>query len=413
MKVLIVTPHVFAGGAEKAALSLAYHLNSAGCDTSIATLSVDLSKLPPNLAELNYVLPEKPLEPPIMDGVGTALRSTLKVFYSLVRLIRRCSDGFDILNACNFPSYWATYFAKTGKPVVWTCSEVLGPYNQTKDVYDRSRFFRLALGLAKTIDKRVVERGVEPIVTCSELNSRLIKERYGRDSVVIHTGVDYDFFSAEVPDARARLELGDGPLLLHVGALIQRKNHILSIRALKLLKQHFGRAKLAIVGEGPWESILREEVKKLRLDEDVIFMGSVSEDELRSLYRACDVSLFPVKDQTWGLVPFEALAAGKPSIVAEGCGAAEIMCREKMGFLINPSVEDLVGAVIFTLKYPGLVEDMVKRGRKFVRENLTWEIYAREMYGVFRDVLDPAQKYLFQTDVCTHHSNTHTLKCEF
>jgi len=121
-------------------------------------------------------------------------------------------------------------------------------------------------------------------------------------------------------------------------------------------------------------------------------MGSISEDELRSLYHACDVNLFPVKDQTWGLVPFEALAAGKPSIVAEGCGAAEIMGREKMGFLINPNVEDLTEAVTFTLKHPELVEDMVKRGQRFVRENLTWEIYAREMYVVFRDLLGSVQK---------------------
>lgn len=392
LKVLIVTPHVFAGGAEKAALSLAYNLNSMGCITSIATLSTDLTKLPPHLTKLDYVLPEKSLEPPVMDGARTALTSTLKVFYSLVRLIRTCSDGFDILNACNFPSYWATYFARTGKPVVWTCSEVLGPYNQTKDVYDKSHFFRIALGLARAIDKRIVDRGVEPIVTCSELNSRLIKERYGRASMVMHTGVDYDFFNADVPNAWAHLELGDGPLLLHVGTLIQRKNHILSIRALKILKQHWGCAKLVIVGEGPWESILREEVTKLRLEEDVIFMGSISEDELRSLYHACDVNLFPVKDQTWGLVPFEALAAGKPSIVAEGCGAAEIMGREKMGFLINPNVEDLTEAVTFTLKHPELVEDMVKRGQRFVRENLTWEIYAREMYVVFRDLLGSVQK---------------------
>ena len=388
MKVLIVTPHVFAGGAEKALLSLAYHLNSMGCDTSIATLSLDLSKLPPHLTKLDYILPEKQLEPHRMDGVGTTLTSTLSVLYSLVKLLRTCSDGFDLLSACNFPSYWATYFARTGKPVVWISSEVLGPYNQTKDIYDKSPFFRLALGLARVIDKRVVNGCVEPIVTCSELNSHLIKERYGRKTLVIPTGVDYDFFSAEVPDAKAHLGLGNGPLLLHVGTLVQRKNHILSIRALKILKQYLDCAKLVIVGEGPWKPILQKEVKKLHLEEDVIFTGSISEDELRSLYHACDVNLFPVKDQTWGLVPFEALAAGKPSIVAEDCGAAEVIGREKIGFLVNTSVEDLSNAVLFTLKQPELVEDMVKRGQRYVRENLTWEKYAKEVYCVFKAVLN-------------------------
>ncbi len=391
MKVLIVTPHVFAGGAEKAVLHLAYHLNSMGCDTSIATLSVDLSKLPSHLKELDYLLPAKQIAPPAIDGVSTVFTSTLGVFTSLVRLLRRCSNGFDLVSACNFPSYWATYFARTGKPVVWLSSEVLGPYSQTKDVYDRSYFFRFALELAKEIDKRIVDGCVEPIITCSELNSRLIKERYGRDAVVIHTGVDYDFFSAEVPDAKALLGLGDGTLLLHVGTLIQRKNHILSIRALKSLKQHLD-CKLVIVGEGPWKPILQKEAEKLNLEKDVIFTGSVSENELRSLYYACDINLFPVKDQTWGLVPFEALVAGKPSIISEGCGASEVIRREKIGFLISPNVKDTVDAVNFTLNNPEIVEDMVSRGRQYVRENLTWEKYAREVYCVFRDVLGPAKR---------------------
>jgi glycosyltransferase involved in cell wall biosynthesis len=204
--------------------------------------------------------------------------------------------------------------------------------------------------------------------------------------------VDYDFFSAESPNAKARFELGDGPLLLQVGALIQRKNHILSIRALKTLKQHLGSIKLAIVGEGPWKPILEEEARKLGLEKDVIFMGSISENELRILYHACDVNLFPVKDQTWGLVPFEALAAGKPSIVAEGCGATEVIGREKIGFLIKPSVEELAGAVLLALKHPELGEDMVKRGKQYVRENLTWEKYARDVYNVFRHVLSSGRR---------------------
>lgn len=387
MKVLILTPHVFAGGAEKAILNLAFHLDLLGCDTSIGTLSLDLSNLPPHLRKLDFILPEKLLKPPKMDGIRTTLTSTLSVLNALVKLLRTCSDAFDLVCACNFPSYWATYLAKTGKPVVWISSEVLGPYNQTKDVFDKSLFFRLALGVAMVVDKRIVNSSIEPIVTCSKLNSRLIKERYGRKSLVLPTGVDYDFFNTEVPDAKAQWMLGNGPLLLHVGALIQRKNQILSIRALKILKQHLGSIKLVIVGDGPWKPILQKEVRGLGLEEDVVFTGNISENELRSLYHACDVNLFPVKDQTWGLVPFEALVAGKPSIVAEGCGAAEVIGKNKIGYLIDPKVEELADAVLFAVKHPELGEDMVKRGRQYVRENLTWDKYARDMITVFKNVL--------------------------
>ena len=127
------------------------------------------------------------------------------------------------------------------------------------DLYDRSHLFRVALRSVRVVDKLMVDRNVASIFTCSELNRHLIKERYGRDAAVIHTGVDYEFFSDKVPDAKNRLELGDDFLLLQVGSLIQRKNHISSIQALKTLKRNLGYVKLAIVGEGPWKPILQEE----------------------------------------------------------------------------------------------------------------------------------------------------------
>jgi glycosyltransferase involved in cell wall biosynthesis len=386
MRVLIVTPHIFEGGAEKAVLNLAYHLNSLGCDATIATLSVDLSKLPSYYAKLDFVLPEKPLDQPLFNNVKAVVASTLREVSSFVSLLRKSSGGFDLICACNFPAYWATYFAGTGKPVVWLSSEILAPYDQTKDLYDKSRFFRLALRLAIAIDKYIVNNGVNSIVTCSELNSRLIKERYGCDALAIHTGVDYDFFN-EISDAHAHLRLGDGPLLLQVGALVRRKNQILSIRALKTLKWHLSSIKLVLVGDGPLKPILQEETERLGLVEAVVFIGRVSEDELRSLYHACDVNLFPVVDQTWGLVPFEALATGKISIVSKDAGAAEVIETKKIGFLSEPTAEDLAKNVLFALGNPKLVEDMVERGQQYVKQNLTWDKYARDVYAVFRDVL--------------------------
>jgi glycosyltransferase involved in cell wall biosynthesis len=100
------------------------------------------------------------------------------------------------------------------------------------------------------------------------------------------------------------------------------------------------------------------------------------------------VNLYPVRDQTYGLVPFEVLAAGKPSIVSDDCGAAEIIGSEKMGIIIKPSVENLTQAVTFVLSHPEDVARMVSRGRLYVRENLTWEKYAWEILAVFRNVLE-------------------------
>lgn len=392
LRVLIVTPHVFAGGAEKASLNLAHELIQMGCEVSIATLSMDLSKLPRHLHGLKYILPAKTLDPPSIDGTMSVLGCMSRELCALAALIKECDEGFEVINPCNFPSYWAAVLSKPKIPIVWTSSEVLGPVNQTRDLYERSDFFRFALKVAVELDRSLVRWGIDAIVTCSELNRKLIMERYGRNAAVISTGVDYEFFSLGVPDAKERLGLEDSYLLLHVGSFVKRKNQLLSIKALKTLKELMSDVKLVLVGTGPWEERLKDEVRRLSLGGDVLFMGPVTEEVLKLLYHACDVNLYPAEDQTWGLVPFEALAAGKPSIVAEGCGAAEVMGRERIGLMVNPSAESLVDAVTFASSHPECVEDMVERGQRYVQENLTWERYAEEMYGVFKDVLGFAVK---------------------
>jgi glycosyltransferase involved in cell wall biosynthesis len=392
MKVLIVTPHVFAGGAEKVVLHSAQKLELMGCDVAIASLSLDISGLPQMLKDLHYIQPKKNLLPSHINGSRTVMGSMVKESYALSRLLRKHAKDIDILNPFNFPAYWATFLAQTRKPVVWTCSEVLGPYRQTKELYEKSSFFRASLDLAVSIDKYVVKHGVDEIVTYSKLNSQLIMERYGRTSKVIPACVDFDFFSESLPGAKEKIGFQDSIVLLHVGWLVPSKNHIISIRALHLLKKKIPNIKLIIVGTGLLEHSLKNEADRLGLKDDVVFRDANTQKDLRLLYQACDLNLYPVRNQTFGLVPFEVLAAGKPSIVSDECGAADVIGREKIGFLIKPNVKELVDTVLFALKHDELVEDVVQRGKQYVRENLTWDKYSRDMYDVFRSVLRSEHK---------------------
>jgi len=388
LNILIVHPHIFAGGAEKVLLNLAYHLEKRNCKVDIATLTLDLSKLPSHLHRLHYIKPRNRESFPDKCSFTATLKSIYKETKLLSYQIKESVDNYDILNPHNFPAYWSAGLKNDGKPVVWHCNEVLGPYGQTKDLHDRSVIFRLTLRWAKKIDTLIVKRKIDKIVTCSHFNKRLIEERYGRKPEVVNTCVDYRFFSREVRNAKSRLGLDDVPLLLHVGALIQRKNQLVSLQALKLLKRKIDSIKLAVVGKGPWKHTLQKAAVNLHLERDVYFFGEVSEEDLRCLYHACDVNLYPVKDQTWGLVPFEALAAGKPSVVSQHCGAADIFSRKKLGVVVKPKAEELAEAAYFLLKNPSVTEEMVERGRRFVSENLTYRSYVEKILEIFKRALD-------------------------
>ena len=386
MRVLLVHPHIFPGGAEKAVVYLTRNLNLLGHEAALCTLSTELDELPSIAGQVQYLTPEKPIPPSPLQGVRKALSSVLAEVRALRQLTQRHLDDYDLLAPCNFPAYWSTYAHRGLKPIVWISSEVLGPYDASRDLYDKDIFFRSAVKAAAALDRYLVRKSVDKIVTCSELNRQLIKERYDLDSEVIHTGVDYDFFSHNPCDAREELGLKDNYVLLHVGALVKRKNQILSIRALHRLKNKVPDAKLIIVGEGLREPALKGEVRELGLDGDVLFTGRVSEERLRLLYHACDVNLFPVEDQTYGLVPFEAFATGKPSLVSEDSGAGLLMAERGLGYLIHPDVDSIVEAVLKIWRNGEEANKVVEKGRAYVRENLTWDRYATAMAKIYENV---------------------------
>ncbi len=390
MKLLLVHPHIFAGGAEKAVVYLGQNLRRMGHEVSIATLSTDYSKIPFASQDIDYIKPA--VEVPVSnDGtLSSTVSMSVREIIALRRLLKNAWENFDICVPGNFPAYWSTFSLRSHMPIVWLCSEALGPYGVTKDSYDASPVFRSLFKAIVAVDKQIVAQGVHEIVTCSSFCGAMVKERYGRDAHVACTGVDYDYFAQGIGQEEAKKKFGlDGSyVLLHVGFMIKRKNQVLTVHAVKQLLREMPDLRLVLVGNGPREAVLRAEVKRLRLDRHVIFMGSVDEETLRALYYACDINLYPAEDQTFGLVPFEALVCGKVSVVSGCSGAARLLKDTDSAVIVDPTVEEIVHAIKYIKKGTLDAVGMVNRGKRFVGESLTWEAYSRAVASVLESAVD-------------------------
>lgn len=157
----------------------------------------------------------------------------------------------------------------------------------------------------------------------------------GADASKLHTlrnGVDLERF---VPESRqaARRRLGldvQGPYLMSVGHLIERKGHHIAIEALAELPG----VKLLVAGSGPERKSLEALAERLGVSDRVHWAGVVPQPELKWWYSACDALALCSSREGWANVLLEAMACGTPVIATNIWGTPEVVSTPAAGVLM-------------------------------------------------------------------------------
>jgi len=185
-----------------------------------------------------------------------------------------------------------------------------------------------------------------------------------RDRIVVHrTGVDLAHF-APGDRALAKAALGiTGPLIVSLGALIERKGHAVVIRAMADLPG----ATLLIAGEGPARPALVAAIARLGLGDRVRLLGSTRHGDLPALLAAADVMALASASEGLANAWVEALACGTPIVITDAGGAAEVVTEPGFGRIVAREPATFAQAIGDLLANPPAPET-VRRGA----ERFTW-----------------------------------------
>lgn len=179
----------------------------------------------------------------------------------------------------------------------------------------------------------------ESIIYPSEMARELLNNLTdkNKDSTVISNGIDTaEFKPADVGDFYERYSIPrDTVKMLFVGRLFPEKSVDTLIRAVPNIITKYPKSHVMIVGGGHLRPKLEALVDDLNIRNHVTFLGLVSEEDKILAYNACDIFVLPSFAELEGMVVLEAMACGKPILIADSKMSASRYFVDNNGFLFE------------------------------------------------------------------------------
>ena len=257
-------------------------------------------------------------------------------------------------------------------------------------------FTRAKLTYLKTMMPRSAE-AARLVLTPSEFTRRTVIERLHIDPTLVITvphGISPRLDRVEESDVRDRYGL-HGPFFLYPAAIYPHKNHLMLVEAFARLVEIHPEATLVLTGPKAWqqwktakemEERLREEIRKLGIEDHVKSLGYVPGRDLEALYQEATALTFASRFEGFGAPILEAMARGCPVIGASATAVPEVLVDS--GMLCSPDNPDEWAVAMATLIEAEDERERVAKAGRDRAQDFSWDRSARILEDAYRLVLD-------------------------
>lgn len=165
---------------------------------------------------------------------------------------------------------------------------------------------------------RAAVRGAKPwVVAVDGPVHTYVRSRYGiaEDRIIdIPVGVEVDRFdTADGAAVRARLGIGERPMILSLGHVIPLRDRLALVEAMPLILEAVPDLAVVVVGH-VYDDRFEQRARELGVDGSLIVTGAVPKHEVPGYAAAADVEAHDLQDLGFGTASLEMLAAGVPVV---------------------------------------------------------------------------------------------------
>lgn len=317
-------------GAENVVLELSAELKKMGHSVTIGIFN---NHHKPNLDLMEQAMMHD-LETHVFDCRQKIDLKTIRLISSYVK-----NNCVDIVHTHGYKS---TIYAKlsaltTKTPLVSTCHNWINS--------------NLKMNFYISLDKMVLKHVDAVIPVSRPVQELLITAGISREKItLIENGITIEKFNTNVDKLKMKNELCIDPdriIIGTVGRLSNEKGHRYLIEAAKKILTVDKNCVFLLIGDGVLKSQLKESVKKLNLDDKIIFTGKCL--KVPQLLSIVDIFVLPSLLEGQPMALFEAMAAKKPIVATKVGDVPKILRQGMCGMLVPSSNADAIAEAVLSL----------------------------------------------------------------
>lgn len=139
--------------------------------------------------------------------------------------------------------------------------------------------------------------------------------------------------------------------LIHVGRFEEEKGQMDLLDVLSIVKKEIPNVKLFLIGDGSYNELLRKKVHDNGLDNNVIFTGFISKNEIEDYYLKSRLFVMTSYNESFGLVLIESMSYKVPAIAFDCASGANELLSNNVGVLVSDrNIKVMADNIICLLK---------------------------------------------------------------